>query len=68
VSSGLRIGTPALATRGLQTEDFVEVGKIIAAALQPGPFEDRRSELTDRAAAVAERYPLYAGLGAPAVV
>jgi glycine hydroxymethyltransferase len=68
VSSGLRIGTPALATRGLQTDDFVEVGKIIAAALQPGPFEDRRSELTDRAAAVAERYPLYAGLGAPAVV
>ena len=36
VSSGLRIGTPALATRGLQVEDFVEVGRIIAAALQPG--------------------------------
>ena len=31
VSSGLRIGTPALATRGLQVDDFVEVGKIIAA-------------------------------------
>src|SRR5947209_15663325 len=29
VSSGLRIGTPALATRGLQADDFVEVGKII---------------------------------------
>ena len=43
VSSGLRIGTPALATRGLQVEDFVEVGRIIAAALQPGrTFEDRR--------------------------
>ena len=36
VSSGLRIGTPALATRGLQVEDFVEVGQIIAAALNPG--------------------------------
>ncbi len=68
VSSGLRIGTPALATRGLQAEDFVEVGKIIAAALQPGPFEQRRAELAERAAAVAERYPLYAGLGAHAVV
>ena len=30
VSSGLRIGTPALATRGLQLDDFVEVGTIIA--------------------------------------
>ncbi len=68
VSSGLRIGTPALATRGLQVEDFVDVGKIIASALQPGPFEERRAELAERAAAVAERYPLYAGLGAPAVV
>jgi glycine hydroxymethyltransferase len=68
VSSGLRIGTPALATRGLQVEDFVEVGKIIASALQPGPFAERRAELAERAAAVAERYPLYAGLGAPAVV
>src|SRR5437588_2959431 len=35
VSSGLRIGTPALATRGLQLEDFVEVGQIIATALTP---------------------------------
>ncbi|HEV3388941.1 MAG TPA: serine hydroxymethyltransferase, partial [Solirubrobacteraceae bacterium] len=33
VSSGLRIGTPALATRGLQLEDFVEVGSIIAETL-----------------------------------
>ncbi|MBV9916034.1 MAG: serine hydroxymethyltransferase [Solirubrobacterales bacterium] len=69
VSSGLRIGTPALATRGLQDDDFVEVGEIIAAALQSGEdFEARRAELAERAAAVAERYPLYAGLGAPAVV
>jgi glycine hydroxymethyltransferase len=68
VSSGLRIGTPALATRGLQLEDFVEVGKIIATALQPSEFEDVRASLAARAAAVAERYPLYAGLGAAAVV
>jgi glycine hydroxymethyltransferase len=68
VSSGLRIGTPALATRGLQVDDFVEVGKIIAAALQPGDFERSRGELTERAAAVAERYPLYASLGAGVTV
>jgi glycine hydroxymethyltransferase len=68
VSSGLRIGTPALATRGLQAEDFVEVGRIIAGALQPDGFDERRGELAERAAAIADRYPLYAGLGAAAAV
>jgi glycine hydroxymethyltransferase len=68
VSSGLRIGSPALATRGLQVEDFVEVGKIIAGTLNPdGAFEDHRAELAERVAAIAERYPLYAGFGAAAV-
>jgi glycine hydroxymethyltransferase len=68
VSSGLRIGSPALATRGLQLEDFVEVGGIIAETLNPdGPFEDRRPELAERVAAVAERYPLYAQIGAAAL-
>jgi len=64
VSSGLRIGSPALATRGLQVEDFVEVGKIIGDALQPEEFEARRPALAARAAAIAERYPLYVGLTA----
>jgi glycine hydroxymethyltransferase len=68
ISSGLRIGTPALATRGLGAEDFAEVGSIIASALQPGEFEARRAELRDRVGAIVERYPLYATLGAPAVV
>jgi glycine hydroxymethyltransferase len=68
VSSGLRIGTPALATRGLGVDDFVEVGKIIALALQPGEFEARRVELAERVQAVVERYPLYTGLGASVAV
>jgi glycine hydroxymethyltransferase len=68
VSSGLRIGTPALATRGLQVEDFTEVGRIIAAALTTSEFEGQRSELADRAAAIADRYPLYPQLGATTVV
>jgi glycine hydroxymethyltransferase len=68
VSSGLRIGSPALATRGLQVDDFAEIGKIIAATLNPdGPFEDRRDELAERVAAIADRYPLYAQLGAAAL-
>jgi glycine hydroxymethyltransferase len=62
ITSGLRIGTPALATRGLQAEDFSEVGAILAAALRPGDFDARSGELSDRTAAIADRYPLYAGL------
>jgi glycine hydroxymethyltransferase len=59
VSSGLRIGTPALATRGFQVEDFHEVGKVIAEALT-GDFGDSlRAELAERSRALAERYPLY---------
>jgi glycine hydroxymethyltransferase len=68
VSSGLRIGTPALATRGLQPEDFVEVGMIIAEALGQEGFEERRADLTERAAAIADRYPLYTRVGAAAIV
>ena len=68
VSSGLRIGTPALATRGLQGEDFVEVGRIIAAALSAGEhFPGQQAELTARAGAIAERYPLYPGLPTHAI-
>ncbi len=67
ISSGLRIGTPALATRGLQHADFVEVGQLLAAALQPG-FEARRAELAAAVEAIAERYPLYASLGTPTTV
>jgi glycine hydroxymethyltransferase len=66
VSSGLRIGTPALATRGLQVEDFTEVGKIIAAVLTAEDFEARRGEFAQQVEAIAERYPLYAQLGAAA--
>jgi glycine hydroxymethyltransferase len=68
VSSGLRIGTPALATRGLQLDDFVEVGMIIAEALGQDNFEARRADLADRASAIAERYPLYTRVGAAAIV
>jgi glycine hydroxymethyltransferase len=67
VTSGLRVGTPALATRGVQAEDFAEIGDIIARALQPG-FEEAKAELAERVTAIADRYPLYAHLGAPAGV
>lgn len=65
VTSGLRVGTPALATRGLGADDMREVGRIIATALTDA-FDAERAELAERVAAIAERFPLYAQLGAPA--
>ncbi len=68
VSSGLRIGTPALATRGLGAEDFIEVGRILAATLVAGAdFDSLRPDLAERAAAISERYPLYPTLAAAAL-
>ena len=67
VTSGLRVGTSALATRGLQADEFEEVGRIIATALTPS-FDDRRADLAERVTALAERHPLYEHLGSPAAV
>ncbi|HEY8769144.1 MAG TPA: serine hydroxymethyltransferase [Thermoleophilaceae bacterium] len=67
VSSGLRIGTPALATRGFQLDDFREVGRVIGEALTSDSFDSVKSDLSDRTRALAERYPLYPQLAAAAV-
>jgi glycine hydroxymethyltransferase len=66
-ASGLRIGTPALATRGLQLDDFEEVGRILAVALTP-EYDSRAEELAERVAAIVERYPLYEQLATTAQV
>ncbi|MER6396384.1 MULTISPECIES: serine hydroxymethyltransferase [unclassified Kitasatospora] len=62
VTSGLRIGTPALATRGFQAEDFREVADIIAEALKPAFDETVATALKARVTALAEKYPLYPNL------
>jgi glycine hydroxymethyltransferase len=67
VTSGLRIGSPAMVTRGLVPDDFRDIGEIIGLALSPS-FERVRGELLERVAAIVERYPLYAELAAPATV
>src|SRR3954454_8419690 len=64
VTSGLRIGTPALATRGFDADDFREVADIIACALLPDVSEDDLAALGARVTALAARRPLYAGLTA----
>ena len=59
VTSGLRIGTPALATRGFGDAEFTEVADIIAEALKPGAD---LSALQARVKVLTEAFPLYPGL------
>jgi glycine hydroxymethyltransferase len=59
VTSGLRIGTPALATRGFGDAEFTEVADVIALALLPDPD---LAALRERVATLADAFPLYPGL------
>jgi glycine hydroxymethyltransferase len=63
--SGLRIGTPALTTRGMVEEDMREIASVIAAALSDG-FESEKDNLTERTRSLMDRYPLYSELSATA--
>lgn len=60
--SGVRIGTPALATRGFGDEEFTEVADIIAAALKPDPDVPA---LSARVQVLTDSFPLYPGLESP---
>jgi glycine hydroxymethyltransferase len=62
VTSGLRIGTPALATRGFGAEEFREVADIIATALRPQLSDDDLQTLRQRVTRLADAFPLYADL------
>ncbi len=60
-TSGLRIGTPALATRGFDIDAFTEVADIIGAALRDGKDADKAA-LSRRVSTLAKAFPLYEGL------
>ena len=59
VSSGLRIGTAALASRGFRVEDFRAVADVIALALRPAVTDAGLDDLAGRVSALADRFPLY---------
>lgn len=60
VTSGIRIGTPAVTSRGFKEEDMKEVGAIIAAVLKNPEDEAVKAEAKDRVKALTDRHPLYA--------
>ena len=63
VTSGIRLGSPALTTRGFREEDMREVARIIAHVLDAPTDESRRAEDCRRVDALCRKYPLYEHLG-----
>ena len=59
ITSGIRLGSPALTTRGFKEEDMREVARIIAHVLDAPADEARREEARSRVAALCDKYPLY---------
>ncbi|ODV54747.1 MULTISPECIES: serine hydroxymethyltransferase [Lysinibacillus] len=60
VTSGIRIGTPAVTSRGFKEEDMKEVGAIIAAVLKNPEDEVVKADAKDRVKALTDKHPLYA--------
>ena len=59
VTSGIRLGTPAMTTRGFKEEDFVEVANIISEALKNKNDEKIMKGLKDRVSKLTSAHPLY---------
>ena len=59
VTSGIRLGSPALTTRGFKEDDMVEVANIIALVLDNPEDESAREQARQRVAALCAKYPLY---------
>lgn len=62
VTSGVRLGTPALTTRGLKEDDMKEIADIIATVLQNPEDTAKYQDAAKRVAALCEKYPLYPNL------
>ncbi|MBO5949044.1 serine hydroxymethyltransferase [bacterium] len=59
VTSGVRIGTAAVTTRGFVEEDMIEVGKIISGAITCSENDDALANLRERSLKLCKKYPLY---------
>lgn len=59
VTSGIRLGTPAMTTRGFTADDMVEVADLIAEVLNNVKEEKDSSYIRDKVLALTSKYPLY---------
>ncbi|MFR5439838.1 MAG: serine hydroxymethyltransferase, partial [Monoglobus pectinilyticus] len=58
VTSGIRLGTPAVTTRGFKEEDMVEVAELISLIIKD--FEGNKEDVKKRVQALCDKHPLYA--------
>lgn len=68
VTSGLRLGSPAMTTRGLGVAEFTEIGNIISDRLLSPDSDAVAKDCTQRVAALCDRFPLYPHLEIPVPV
>lgn len=62
VTSGIRLGTPALTTRGMGEEEMEEIGDIIASVLLHPDDEEVKRQAKERVSRLCQRFPLYKGM------
>lgn len=59
VTSGIRLGTPAVTTRGFKENDMIEVAQIIAGAIEASDNEEKLKKFRERSLKLCKKYPLY---------
>lgn len=59
VTSGIRLGTPAVTTRGFKEEDLKTVAQIIAEAIKNSDNEEKLTQIREKSLALCKKYPLY---------
>jgi glycine hydroxymethyltransferase len=65
VTSGLRLGSPAMTTRGMGVTEFVEIGNILADRLLSPDSDTVTADCKQRVATLCDRFPLYPHLAVP---
>ena len=58
-TSGIRLGSPAMTTRGLKEKDFINIGKIISKALKNKDKDDILNGLKEEVLTITSKFPLY---------
>ena len=58
-TSGIRLGSPAMTTRGLKEKDFINIGKIISKALKNRDRDDILNSLKEEVLTITSKFPLY---------
>jgi len=59
ITSGIRLGTPAMTTRGFKEKEFIEIAHIISEALKNKDDKNKMKELMERVKILTSTYPLY---------